>query len=244
MKPAIQAPRLVLWNIDQTPVEGGTVAGGLAGGAVELASSLYSGDDTLGGTAGGALSTSNSHHADHAEPSTAGCPPNTHGIHGLCLPRAPPSVDQRRAGPGGPSIVTWATSRGLQPACSPEPSGTHALVAASQRCQANTPFRSVWSEASPACSANCQRERLSTSDSNPNRNDLACRRGSTRENHPAIRANPVSNSASQLSPSTCQRPPHDLRLSPQIIDDHRRQSPCPPARRPARTTPTHRWLSR
>jgi hypothetical protein len=102
MKPAIQAPRLVLWNIDQTPVEGGTVAGGLAGGAVELASSLYSGDDTLGGAAGGALSTSNSHHADHAEPSTAGCPQNTHGIHGLCLPRAPPSVDQRRAGPGAP----------------------------------------------------------------------------------------------------------------------------------------------
>jgi len=50
-------------------------------------------------------------------------------------------------------------------------------------------------EASPACSANCQHDRVSTSDNNPSRNERACRRGSTRPNRPAIAANPVSKSA-------------------------------------------------
>lgn len=41
-----------------------------------------------------------------------------------------------------------------------------------------------------ACSANCQHVRESTFDSNPSANARACRRGSTRENRPAIPREP------------------------------------------------------
>lgn len=63
------------------------------------------------------------------------------------------------------------------------------------------PLHAVWRSVS-ACSANCQHERVSTSDTRPSRNARARRLGSTRRNRPATRARPESNSSKHPSAST------------------------------------------
>ena len=76
-------------------------------------------------------------------------------------------------------------------------------------------------EVSPARSANCQHDRVSTSESTPSRNDRACRRGSRRLNRPAIRANPRANSSTHPATSTLPDPavtPSEIAST--TADDH------------------------
>jgi hypothetical protein len=73
----------------------------------------------------------------------------------------------------------------------------------------------------------------------------ACRRGSTRPNRPATRANPVSTPPTSPRRLRCaQRPPHDLHLSSQTVHDQ--PAAALMARRHAEQPgpfPTHRWSS-